>query len=109
MKTERCQTEAQLRACSWSVIALLESELHRADVLVEAVPGLIVAALGPDISTLEVEFACNKIDVIIAIDPGSASELIRRRSGSRCAAHAGRRAWRQPPRPRGPPSRGEPL
>ena len=82
MKAERCQTQAQVRACSWSVMALVESEFHRADVLVEAELGLIVAALAPDIrSTLDAEFVCNKGDVIIAIDPGSASELVRRLSG----------------------------
>jgi L-2-hydroxycarboxylate dehydrogenase (NAD+) len=82
MKTERCQTQAQVRACSWSVMALVESEFHRADMLVEAELGLIVAALAPDIrSTLDAEFVCNKGDVIIAIDPGSASELVRRLSG----------------------------
>jgi LDH2 family malate/lactate/ureidoglycolate dehydrogenase len=83
MKTERCQTQAaQVRACSRSVMALVESEFHRADVLVEAELGLIVAALAPDIrSTLDAEFVCYKGDVIIAIDPGSASELVRRLSG----------------------------
>jgi hypothetical protein len=82
MKTERCQTQAQVRACSWSAMALVESEFHRADMLVEAELGLIVAALAPDIrSTLDAEFVCNKGDVIIAIDPGSASELVRRLSG----------------------------
>jgi LDH2 family malate/lactate/ureidoglycolate dehydrogenase len=82
MKAERCQTQAQVRACSRSVMALVESEFHRADVLVEAELGLIVAALAPDIrSTLDAEFVCNKGDVIIAIDPGSASELVRRLSG----------------------------
>jgi LDH2 family malate/lactate/ureidoglycolate dehydrogenase len=60
----------------------LESEFHRADVPVEAELGLIVAALAPDIrSTREAEFVCNKGDVIIAIDPGAASELARRLSG----------------------------
>ena len=82
MKTERCQTQAQVGACSWSVMALEESEFHRADVRVEAELGLIVAALAPDIrSTRDAEFVCNKGDVIIAIDPGSASELVRRLSG----------------------------
>jgi hypothetical protein len=81
MKTERCQTHARVRACSWSVMAL-ESEFHGADVRVEAEPGLIVAALAPDIrSTRDAEFICNKGDVIIAIDSGSASELVRRFSG----------------------------
>ena len=80
MKTERCQIKAQVRACSWSVMAL-ESEFHRADVRVEAELGLIVAALAPDIrSTRDAEFVC-KGDVILAIDPGSASELVRRLSG----------------------------
>jgi L-2-hydroxycarboxylate dehydrogenase (NAD+) len=55
----------------------LESEFHRADVLVEAELGLIVAALAPDI---DAEFIRNKGDVILAIDPGS--ELVRRLSGS---------------------------
>jgi len=65
-----------------SVMALVESKICRADVRVEAELGLIVAALGPDIrNTLDAEFACNKGDVIIAIDPDSTSELIRRRSG----------------------------
>jgi LDH2 family malate/lactate/ureidoglycolate dehydrogenase len=83
MKTERCQTQAQVRACSSSVTALVESELHRADVLVEAELGVNVAALAPDIrSTLDAEFACNKGGVIIAIDAGSASELVRRLSGN---------------------------
>jgi L-2-hydroxycarboxylate dehydrogenase (NAD+) len=60
----------------------LESELHRAGVLVEAELGLIVAALAPDIrSTRDAESVCNKGNVIIAIDPGSASELVRRLSG----------------------------
>jgi L-2-hydroxycarboxylate dehydrogenase (NAD+) len=81
MKTERCQIQAQVRACSWSVMAL-ESEFHCADVVVEAELGLIVAALAPDIhSTRDAEFVCNKGDVIIAIDTGSASELVRRLSG----------------------------
>jgi LDH2 family malate/lactate/ureidoglycolate dehydrogenase len=63
-------------------MALVESELRRADVLVEAERGLIVAALAPDIrGALNAEFVCNKGDVIIAIDPASASELVRRRSG----------------------------
>jgi hypothetical protein len=81
MKNERC-CDAQVRACSWSAVAL-ESEFHRADVLVEAELGLIVAALAPDIrSTRDAEFVCNQGDVIIiAIDPGSASELVRRLSG----------------------------
>jgi LDH2 family malate/lactate/ureidoglycolate dehydrogenase len=79
MKTERCRTQPEVRACLWSV---MESELHRADVRVEAELGLIVAALAPDIrSTRNAEFACNKGDVIIAIDPGSASESVRRLSG----------------------------
>jgi LDH2 family malate/lactate/ureidoglycolate dehydrogenase len=82
MKTERCQTQALVRACSWSVMALVESEFHRADVLVGAELGLIVAALAPDIrGTLDAEFVCNKGDVIIAIEAGSASELVRRLSG----------------------------
>ena len=81
MKAEQCQTQAQVRACSWSVMAL-ESELHRADVRVEAELGLIVAALAPDIrSTRDAEFVCDKGNVIIAIDPGSASESVRRLSG----------------------------
>jgi L-2-hydroxycarboxylate dehydrogenase (NAD+) len=71
-----------MRTCSWSVMALVESEFHRADVRVKAELGLIVAALAPDIrSTRDAEFVCNKGDVIIAIDPGSASESIQRRSG----------------------------
>jgi LDH2 family malate/lactate/ureidoglycolate dehydrogenase len=66
--------------------ALEENEFHRADVLVEVELGLMVAlgssALTPDIrGTLDAEFACNKDDVIIAIDPGSASKSIRRFSG----------------------------
>jgi LDH2 family malate/lactate/ureidoglycolate dehydrogenase len=78
---EQCQIQAQVGACSWSVMAL-ESEYHRADVRVEAELGLIVAALAPDIrSTRDAEFGCNKGDVIIAIDPGTASEWARRLSG----------------------------
>jgi LDH2 family malate/lactate/ureidoglycolate dehydrogenase len=55
-------------------------------VLVEVELGLMVAlgssALAPDIrGTLDAEFACNNDDVIIAIDPRSASESIRRFSG----------------------------
>ena len=65
--------------------ALEENEFHRADVLVEAELGLMVAliALAPDIRSTrcDAEFVCNKGDVIIAIDPGSASELVRRLSG----------------------------
>jgi L-2-hydroxycarboxylate dehydrogenase (NAD+) len=66
--------------------ALEENEFHRADVLVEVELGLMVAlgssALAPDIrGTLDAEFACNNDDVIIAIDPRSASESIRRFSG----------------------------
>jgi hypothetical protein len=77
MKNERC-CEAQVRACSWSAVALeavaLESEFHHADVRVEAEHSLIVAALAPDTRcTLDAEFVSNKGDVIIAIDPGSAS------------------------------------
>lgn len=80
MKNERC-CDARVRACSWSAVAL-ESEFHRADVLVEAELGLIVAAPAPDIrSTRDAEFVCNR-GVIIAINPGSASELARRLSGS---------------------------
>src|SRR5688572_22038742 len=80
MKNERC-CEAGVRACSRSAVAL-ESELHRADVRVEVELGLIVAALAPDTrSVLDTEFVCNQGDVIIAIDPGFASELVRRLSG----------------------------
>jgi LDH2 family malate/lactate/ureidoglycolate dehydrogenase len=66
--------------------ALEENEFHRADVLVEVELGLMVAlgssALAPDVrGTLDAEFACNNDDVIIAIDPGSASKSIRRFSG----------------------------
>jgi L-2-hydroxycarboxylate dehydrogenase (NAD+) len=62
--------------------ALEEHEFNRADVLVEAELGLIVAALAPDIrSTPDAEFVRNSGDVIIAIDPASALELVRRRSG----------------------------
>ena len=66
--------------------ALEENEFHRAGVLVEVELGLMIAlgssALAPDIrGTLDAEFACNNDDVIIAIDPGSASESIRRFSG----------------------------
>jgi LDH2 family malate/lactate/ureidoglycolate dehydrogenase len=66
--------------------ALEENEFHPADVLVEAELGLMVAALAgsalaPDIrGMLDAEFA-SKGDVILAIDPGSASESIRRFSG----------------------------
>ena len=50
----------------------LENEFHRADVLVEAELGLIVAALAPDIrSTLDAEFVCNKGDVIIRAPIGA--------------------------------------
>jgi hypothetical protein len=65
--------------------ALVENEFHRADVPGEAELGLMVAALAssalaPDIrGRLDAEFVCNKVDVII--DPGSASELVRRLSG----------------------------
>jgi hypothetical protein len=60
--------------------ALVENEFHRADVLGEAELGLMVAALAPDVrGRLDAEFVCNKGDVII--DPGSASELVRRLSG----------------------------
>jgi L-2-hydroxycarboxylate dehydrogenase (NAD+) len=66
--------------------ALEENEFHRADVLVEVELGLMVAlgssALAPDVrSTLDAEFASNNDDVIIAINPRSASESIRRFSG----------------------------
>jgi LDH2 family malate/lactate/ureidoglycolate dehydrogenase len=66
--------------------ALEENEFHRADVLVEVELGPMIAlgssALASDIcGTLDAEFACNNDDVIIAIDPGSASESIRRFSG----------------------------
>ena len=84
--------------------ALEENELHHADALVEAEltghpshglqqllrirrGGLMVAALAgsaraPDIhGMLDAEFACNKGDVVIATDLGSAPELIRRLSG----------------------------
>jgi L-2-hydroxycarboxylate dehydrogenase (NAD+) len=67
--------------------ALEENEFHHADALVEAELGLTVAtlagsALVPDIrGMLDAEFVCNKGDVIIAIDLGSASELVRRLSG----------------------------
>jgi hypothetical protein len=66
--------------------ALEENEFHRADVLVEVELGLMVAlgssARALDIrGTFDAEFACNNDDVIIAIDPGSASESIRRFSG----------------------------
>ena len=79
--------------------ALEENEFHHGDARVEAEPtgrpshavqrlhrtqgGLTVAALAdlafaPDIrGMLDAEFACNKGDVIIAIDPGSAPELGR--------------------------------
>ena len=66
--------------------ALEENELHRADALVEAEPGLMVAtlagsALAPDVrGMLDAEFV-RKDDVIAAIDPGSASESARSLSG----------------------------
>jgi L-2-hydroxycarboxylate dehydrogenase (NAD+) len=66
--------------------ALEENEFNQADVLVEAEVGLMVAALAgsalaPDIrGMLDAEFVC-KGDVILAIDLGSAPELVRRTSG----------------------------
>ena len=99
--------------------ALEENEFHRADVLVEVELGLMVAlgssARAPDIrGTFDAEFACNNDDVIIAIDPGSASESIRRFSGyldlvrttppMQAVAPVGS-SRRQP----APPSRGERL
>jgi len=43
---------------------------------------LAASALAPDTrGMLDAEFACNKGDVIIAIDLGSAPELVRRLSG----------------------------
>ena len=46
------------------------------------VAALAGPALAPDIrGMLDAEFACNKGDVIIAIDLGSAPELVRRLSG----------------------------
>lgn len=67
--------------------ALDENEFHHADALVEAELGLMVAtlagsALAPDVrGMLDAEFVCNKGDAIVAIDPGSALELVRRLSG----------------------------
>jgi LDH2 family malate/lactate/ureidoglycolate dehydrogenase len=66
--------------------ALEENEFHRVDVPVEVELGLMVglasSALAPDIcGTLDAEFARNNDDVIIAIDPGSASESAGRLSG----------------------------
>jgi hypothetical protein len=61
--------------------ALEENEFHHADVLVEADLGLMVAALAPDIRGMfDAEFVC-KGDAILAIDLGSAPELVRRLSG----------------------------
>ena len=61
-----------------------ENEFHYADALIEAEPGLKGATLAgsaPDVrGMLDAEFAC-KDDVIVAIDPSSASELVRRLFG----------------------------
>jgi len=64
---------------------LEEHECHYADALIEAELGLKVATLAssaPDVrSMLAAEFVCQGV-VIVAIDPGSASELVRRLSGN---------------------------
>jgi LDH2 family malate/lactate/ureidoglycolate dehydrogenase len=63
---------------------LEEKEFHYVDALIEAELGLKVATLAgsaPDVrGMLDAEFVC-KGDVIVATDPGSASELVRRLSG----------------------------
>ncbi|WOH68620.1 hypothetical protein [Bradyrhizobium sp. BWA-3-5] len=61
-----------------------ENEFHYADALIEAKQGLKVATLAgsaPDVrGMLAAEFVCKGV-VIVAIDPDSASELVRRLSG----------------------------
>ena len=61
-----------------------ENEFHYADALIEAEPdlkGATLAGSAPDVrGMLDAEFAC-KDDVIVAIDPSSASELVRRLFG----------------------------
>ena len=75
MEGERCLTRARGAGLLMERDALEENEFHHADVLVEAELGLMVAlrssTLAPDI----------RGTLIIAIDPGSASESIRRFSG----------------------------